>query len=61
MNEATLARDLIMAEDPLAVLFAALNQIWQADDIDDINAFFAQRERETNRLERFVLETFFDV
>ncbi len=61
MNEATLARDLITAEDPLAVLFAALNQVWQADDVDDINAFFAQCERETNRLERFVLETFFDV
>jgi hypothetical protein len=60
-NEAALARDLIMADDPLAVLFAALNQVWQADDVDDINAFFVQRERETNRLERFVLETFFDV
>ena len=60
MNEAALARDLITADDPLSVLFAALNQVWQADDVDDVNAFF-RRERETNRLERFVLETFFDV
>jgi len=61
VNEATLARDLITADDPMAVLFAALNQGWQADDVDDVNAFFIRRERETNRLERFVLETFFDV
>lgn len=50
-----------MADDPLSVLFAALNQVWQADDVDNINTFFTKRERETNRLERFVLETFFDV
>jgi len=61
VEEATLARDLITADDPLAVLFAALNQVWQANDVDDVNAFFVRRERETNRLERFVLETFFDV
>ena len=61
VDEAALARDLIMADDPLAVLFAALNQVWQADDVDDVNAFFIRRERETNQLERFVLETFFDV
>jgi len=50
-----------MADDPLAVLFTTLNQLWQAEDVDDVNTFYAQRERETNRLERFVLETFFDV
>ena len=61
VDEAALARELIIADDPLAVLFAALNQVWQADDVDDVNAFFTKRERETNRLERFVLETFFDV
>ena len=61
VNEATLARELITADDPLAVLFTALNQVWQADDVDDVNAFFVRRERETNRLERFVLEIFFDV
>jgi len=61
VDETALARDLIMADDPLAVLFTALNQLWQADDVDDVNTFYAQRERETNRLERFVLETFFDV
>ena len=61
VDEGALARDLIAADDPLAVLFAALNQVWQADDVDDINTFFTRCERETNRLERFVLETFFDV
>jgi hypothetical protein len=61
VDEAALARELITADDPLAVLFTALNQVWQADDVDDVNAFFTKRERETNRLERFVLETFFDV
>lgn len=60
-DESTLARDLITADDPLAVLFVALNQVWQADDVNDVNAFFIRGERETNRLERFVLETFFDV
>jgi hypothetical protein len=60
-DESVLARDLIAADDPLAVLFAALNQVWQADSVDDVNAFFIKREREANRLERFVLETFFDV
>jgi len=60
-DESTLARDLITADDPLAVLFTALNQVWQADDVDDVNAFFIRCERETNRLERFVLDTFFDV
>jgi len=61
VDEAALARELIMADDPLAVLFTALNQVWQADDVSDVNAFFTKRERETNRMERFVLETFFDV
>ncbi|MFQ5858907.1 MAG: hypothetical protein ACE5LU_25185 [Anaerolineae bacterium] len=61
VDDGMLARELITANDPLAVLFAALNQVWQADDVDDVNAFFARRERETNRLERFVRETFFDV
>jgi len=61
MDEGRLARDLITADDPLAVLSTALNQVWQADDVDDVNAFFTKRERETNRLERFALETFFDV
>ena len=61
VDEAALARELIAADDPLAVLFAALNQMWQADEVDDVNAFFIRCERETNRLERFVLETFFDV
>jgi len=60
-DESALARDLITADDPLVVLFSALNQVWQADEVDDVNAFFARRERETNQLERFVLETFFDV
>jgi len=61
IDEATLARELITANDPLGVLFAALNQVWQADDVDDVNTFFTKCERETNRLEHFVLETFFDV
>jgi len=61
VDEAVLAQELITADDPLAVLFAALNQVWQADDVDDVNAFFTKRERETSRLERFVLETFFDM
>ncbi|MBC8492802.1 MAG: hypothetical protein H8D43_03370 [Chloroflexi bacterium] len=61
VDEAALARELIMADDPLAALFAALSQVWQADDVDDVNTFFTKRERETNRLERFVLETYFDV
>jgi hypothetical protein len=61
VDEAALARELITADDPLAVLFAALNQVWQADDADDITAFFTRCERETNRLEHFVLETFFDI
>ena len=61
VDEAALARDLITADDPLAVLFTALNQVWQADEMDDVNAFFVRREREANRLERFVFETFFDV
>jgi len=60
-DEAALARELITADDPLAVLFAALNQVWRADDVHDVNALFIRCERETNRLERFVLETFFDV
>jgi hypothetical protein len=61
VDEGALARDLITADDPLAALFTALNQVWQADDVNDVNAFFVRRERETNQLERFVLETFFDV
>lgn len=61
IDEAALARELITADDPLGVLFAALNQVWQIDDVDDVNAFFIRREKETDRLERFVLETFFDV
>ncbi len=60
VDEAALARELITADDPLAVLFEALNRVWCADEIDDINDFFVRRERETNGLERFVLETFFD-
>ena len=61
VDEAALARELIIADDPLAVLFTALNQVWRADDVDDVNTFFTKRERDTNRLERFVLETYFDV
>ncbi len=62
MNEASLVRALITADDPLALLYDALTALWRATDgVDDVNAFFREREAATNRLERFVHDTYFEV
>jgi len=62
MNEAALVRTLVTAEDPLAVLYDALVALWcAADGPDDVNGFFSEREAATNRLERFVHDTYFEI
>ena len=62
MNEAALVRTLVTADDPLTVLYDALVALWRAaDGVDDVNGFFGERETATNRLERFVHDTYFEV
>jgi len=62
MSEAPLVRALVAAEDPLAVLYDALVALWHAPDgVDDVNGFYREREAATNRLERFVHDTYFEV
>jgi len=61
MTESELAQALVTADDPLDVLFQALNDIWQVEGEVDINRFFVERERATNQLERFMLHIFFDL
>ena len=62
MNEAALIKDLVTADDPLAVLYDALVALWHAPDgVADVNGFFRERETATNRMERFVHDTYFEV
>lgn len=61
MNPASLLEQLITAEEPLALLFSALNDIWRAEGASDIDAFYTERERQTNRLEELLRDTYYEV
>ncbi|MBL7062829.1 MAG: hypothetical protein ISS49_01310 [Anaerolineae bacterium] len=62
ISEAPLVRALVAAEDPLAVLYETLVALWGATGgVDDVNGFFREREAATNRMERFVHDTYFEV
>ena len=62
MNEAALVKALVAAADPLAVLYDALVALWRAaNGADDVDGFFGEREAATNRLERFVHDTYFEI
>ncbi len=62
ISEAPLVRALVAAEYPLAVLYETLVALWGATGgVDDVNGFFREREAATNRLERFVHDTYFEV
>ncbi len=62
ISEAPLVRALVAAGDPLTVLYEALVALWRTTDgVDDVNGFFREREAATNRLERFVHNTYFEV
>jgi hypothetical protein len=61
MNLSSLAAQLLTQEDSIELLFHALNEVWAGDDADDIDAFYAQQERETNHLEDFIKDTYFEI
>lgn len=61
MNLNSLAAQLLTQDDPVELLFHALNDIWTPSDSGDVDAFYVQQERETNSLEEFIGDTYFEL
>ncbi len=61
MNLSSLATHLLSQDDPIELVFHALNEIWTPVESGDLDAFYAQQERETNHLEEFIRDTYFEV
>jgi len=61
MNLNSFATELLGQVDPIDLLFQALNQIWTCDGSGDLDAFYGQQERETNHLEEFIRDTYFEL
>ena len=61
MNLSSLAIKLLSQDDPVGLLFQALNEIWTPDDSGDVDAFYVQQEREINNLEEFIRDTYFEL
>jgi hypothetical protein len=61
MNLNSFATELLGQVDPIDLLFQALNQIWTCDGSGDLDAFYTQQERETNHLEEFIRDTYFEI
>lgn len=61
MNLNSLAAQLLTQSDPVGLLFKALNDIWTPGNSGDVDAFYVQQERETNSLEEFVRDTYFEL
>jgi len=59
MNLSSLATQLLSQDDPVQLLFQALNEIWTPQGSADLDSFYAQQERETNHLEEFIRDTYF--
>lgn len=57
----SLATQLLTQDDPVGLLFQAVNEIWIPGDSGDEDAFYVQQERETNNLEEFIRDTYFEV
>lgn len=61
MNLSSLATHLLAQDDPVQLLFQALNEIWTPQGSADLDSFYAQQERETNHLEEFIRDTYFEL
>ena len=61
MNLSSLATQLLGQDDPIELLFQALNQIWASDGSSDLDAFYTHQEREINHLEEFIRDTYFEI
>lgn len=60
MTLTQLSIDLIQTSDPLKAIFSALNDVWVPRD-SDVDNFYTERERETNRIEVYIRDTYFEV
>jgi len=60
MELEALAQKLITSQSPLDVIFNALKEIWKPSEGINIDEFYVDKERETNRVEQFILRTFFE-
>ncbi|MCL0058579.1 hypothetical protein M1O47_02705 [Dehalococcoidia bacterium] len=62
MNLSSLAAQLLTQADHIGLLFQAINEVWAtSNDANDIDAFYARQERETNHLEDFIKDTYFEI
>lgn len=61
MNLSSLAAQLLSREDPIEVLFEALNELWTSDALGGLDVFYAEKERESNHLEEFLRDTYFEI
>jgi len=61
MNLNNLATQLLTQDDPVGLLFQALNDVWTPGDSGDVDTFYVQQERETNNLEEFIRDTYFEL
>jgi hypothetical protein len=61
MNLNSLATQLLTPDDPVGLLFKALNDIWTLGDSGDVDAFYVQQERETSGLEEFIRDSYFEL
>ncbi|MCL4459194.1 MAG: hypothetical protein M1136_10355 [Chloroflexi bacterium] len=61
MNLSSLATHLLAPDDPVQLLFQALNEVWAPQGSADLDPFYAQQERETNHLEEFIRDTYFEL
>jgi len=61
MNLSSFATQLLGQVDPIELLFQTLNQIWTSDGSSDLDTFYARQERETNHLEEFLRDTYFEL
>jgi hypothetical protein len=54
------ATDLITSQNPLDIIFNTYKEIWKPLKDSNINEFYVDKERVTNKVEHFILKTFFD-
>lgn len=56
-----LIRSLCTTPDPMGLLFDQVRQLWVWDGQQDLNQFYEQKEKETNELEKFLTEAYFEI
>lgn len=61
MNLSSVTAQLLSRDDPVELLFQAVNEIWIPDTSGNLDAFYTEQERETNRLEEYIRDTYFEM